>query len=63
MLGDDPDVLEAWVADMDFPCADPIRNAIARRVAGGFFGYADPPAALQPAIESWLHTQIGRAHV
>lgn len=54
----DPDVIEAWVADMDFPAADAIRDALARRTQGGFFGYADPPAALEPAIGQWLHDRF-----
>ncbi len=33
------DVLPAWVADMDFVAADPIRDAINERVAAGDLGY------------------------
>ena len=35
------DVLPAWVADMDFPVTDPIREHLERMVATSDFGYAD----------------------
>lgn len=35
------DVLPAWVADMDFPVADPIREYLERMVATSDFGYPD----------------------
>ncbi len=37
--GVDPDVLPAWVAEMDFAVAEPIREALARAVADGVTGY------------------------
>jgi len=40
----DPEVAEGtipmWVADMDFPCADPILKALHRRVERRIFGYS-----------------------
>ena len=33
------DVLPMWVADMDFPVAEPIRQALHRRVEHGVYGY------------------------
>lgn len=35
----DPDVLPLWVADMDFPVAEPIRAAIHEYADGDLFGY------------------------
>lgn len=37
----EPDVLPMWVADMDFPAADIILEAIQHRVKHGVFGYGD----------------------
>ncbi len=39
-------VLPMWVADMDFPVAEPILNALRQRVEHGVFGY---PAYAHPA--------------
>ncbi len=39
--GVDPDVLPAWVAEMDFAVAEPIQEALARAVADGVTGYPD----------------------
>ncbi|GAA2468772.1 aminotransferase class I/II-fold pyridoxal phosphate-dependent enzyme [Winogradskya humida] len=38
-----PDLLPAWVADMDFPVARPVRDAIHATVARGDLGYPDWP--------------------
>lgn len=35
------DVLPLWVADMDFPVAEPILQALQNRIAHGVFGYPD----------------------
>jgi cysteine-S-conjugate beta-lyase len=35
----DTDVLPMWVADMDYPVAEPVRAALQRRVEHGIFGY------------------------
>ncbi len=40
------DVLPLWVADMDFPAAEPILQALHQRVDHGFFGYARPSGDL-----------------
>jgi cystathionine beta-lyase len=41
----DPGVLPMWVADMDFPVAEPILQALRQRVDHGVFGY---PGYLHP---------------
>jgi cystathionine beta-lyase len=38
-----PDVLGAWVADMDFPVAEPIRRALRERVERSDLGYPQNP--------------------
>ena len=47
----DDDVLPAWVAEMDFPVAAPVREALAAAVARDDLGYASTDAArLGPAF-------------
>lgn len=45
--------LPMWVADMDFPTAPAVREAIERRAAHGVFGYSVIPAAWNSAIVDW----------
>ena len=40
---DDKEVLPMWVADMDFPTAPCIINALKKRVEHGIFGYTRVP--------------------
>ena len=37
----DADVLPLWVADMDYPVEEPVREALNRRIEHGVFGYPD----------------------
>jgi cystathionine beta-lyase len=46
------DVLPAWVAEMDFPLADPIRRALHEAIDAGDTGYASA-AGLGEAFASW----------
>ncbi|MDH7500925.1 MAG: PatB family C-S lyase [candidate division NC10 bacterium] len=48
------DVLPLWVADMDFPSAEPILRALHQRVEEGFFGYTQPPQELRLLIQERL---------
>ena len=41
--------LPMWVADMDFPTAPEIREALAKRLEHGIFGYADVSARWRSA--------------
>lgn len=50
------DVLPLWVADMDFPVAEPIRKAIRER-AEGFLGY--PPREGDPELKDLLREKAG----
>ncbi len=45
--------LPMWVADMDFPTAPPVREAIERRAAHGVFGYTDVPDSWYQAYADW----------
>ena len=47
-------VLPLWVADMDFKGAPAIREALARRVEHGVFGYTKVPDAYYDAIIHWF---------
>lgn len=46
----DSDVLPVWVADMDFPPAEPIRRALHAHLDHGSFGY--PPSGGHPGLVS-----------
>jgi len=44
------DVIPMWVADMDFPAARPIADAIQARAAHEFYGYTEPGDSLVQAV-------------
>lgn len=52
------DVLPLWVADMDFPCAEPIVEAVTRRAESGIYGYTIRTEEWFEAILGWY----GRRH-
>jgi cystathionine beta-lyase len=46
------DVIPMWVADMDFPTAEPIVEALKRRAEHPFYGYAMPgPSLIEAVVE------------
>jgi len=53
------DVLPLWVADMDFPTAQPIIDAVQRRTAEGIWGYAEQPASYFEALCDWQRRRNG----
>ena len=55
------DVLPLWVADMDFRVAPAIEEALARRVAHGVFGYAEPWPSLVASVVDHLAAEYGWA--
>ena len=56
------DVLPMWVADMDFRTAEPIIEALRRRVEHGIFGYTRVPDAYYEALIRWFeHRRFHRA--
>ena len=50
MLFGDDDVIPMWVADMDFPTAQPIIEALKKRAEHPFYGYTMTPPTLLKAI-------------
>ena len=44
------DLIGMWVADMDFPCPDPVLNAIKKRLEHPILGYYTPPESAYTAI-------------
>ena len=53
------DVLPMWVADMDFLPPQPVRDALAERVALGLFGYEFPTHELAEIVCDWLARRHG----
>ncbi len=54
-----PDVLPFWVADMDFPCAQPIVAALQERVKHRVYGYTERSPSFSDAITAWLEKRHG----
>ena len=48
------DVIPMWVADMDFPTADFIREAIIERAKGDVYGYTFREDAYFDSIVQWI---------
>ena len=55
------DVIPLWVADMDFPSAEPIVQALHHRTDHRIYGYTRAPQALRHAICQRLKTLYGWA--
>lgn len=55
----DPDMLPLWVADMDFPAAPCIQQALQRRLDHGVFGYVHVPESYYQAIIRWFSRRHG----
>jgi len=53
------DILPFWVADMDFPVPDFIREAIAARLEHPILGYTRTPETAVDAFQSWLQRDHG----
>ena len=51
--------LPMWVADMDFPTAPEIREALAKRLEHGIFGYSDVSARWRSAYVNWWKERHG----
>ena len=43
-----------WVADMDFPTAPCVQEALQRAVSHGIFGYSESGSAYFDAVASWF---------
>lgn len=55
----DADVLPLWVADMDFPTAPCIVEALQKRVAEGVFGYVKVSESYYEALAGWFADRHG----
>ena len=53
------DVLPFWVADMDFPTAEPIVEALRERAGHGIFGYTDIKDDYREIIARWFQRHHG----
>ena len=51
--------LPMWVADMDFPCPQPVLEALAERAAHGIYGYTSPSSAYFQSITEWMRRRQG----
>lgn len=51
------DLLPMWVAEMDFPTAPEVLDAMMQRVQHGIFGYTYRSESYQQAIVDWYKTQ------
>jgi len=55
------DVLAMWVADMDFPCPEPVLEALRRRLDHPILGYSFAPDSLYQAIIDRMQRLYGWA--
>ena len=54
-------VLPAWVADMDFPAPEAVREAVRARAEHGVFGYTVRTAGYDRAVVDWMARRFGWA--
>ena len=57
--GKPSDALPLWIADMDFPSPEEVRNALRNKIDHGIFGYSDPKESYFQAISKWCKEQYG----
>ena len=55
--GKPKDVLSLWVADMDFPTAPAILEALHAKVNHGIFGYSVPDENFYETVKNWQKTE------
>ncbi|MGI6216040.1 MAG: MalY/PatB family protein [Coriobacteriales bacterium] len=58
-MGHDPDELPMWVADMDFPTAPCVVDAIKEYSSKGFFGYSDNKEDYTDVVIDWFSRRYG----
>ncbi|SDK08294.1 MalY/PatB family protein [Sediminibacillus albus] len=51
------DVLPMWVADMDIPVPEPVRNALVSRAEHGIFGYTVTDHLINQSVSNWMKTR------
>jgi len=52
-------LLPMWVADMDFPCPEPVVEALVTRAQHRLFGYTSPTVSYYNAIVNWMKRRHG----
>ncbi len=52
-------LLPMWVADMDFPCPEPVVEALVARAQHRLFGYTSPTDSYYNAIVNWMKKRHG----
>jgi cystathionine beta-lyase len=52
-------LLPMWVADMDFPCPEPVVEALIARAQHRLFGYTSPTDSYYNAIVNWMKKRHG----
>ncbi len=52
-------VLPLWVADMDFPCPEPVVDAVTEIARMGVYGYAFPPPSYYDSVVRWMKRRHG----
>ena len=57
--GDPDDMIQLWVADMDFSTAPAVISALRRRVDHGVFGYTYVPETYYDALTAWFSRRHG----
>ena len=55
----DGEIIPMWVADMDFPAAPFIREALRKRLDHGVFGYTVVPQGWYDCVTRWFGTRHG----
>ena len=53
------DLIPLWIADMDFPTARPIIEAMAERNKNGIFGYTSRPDSYFESVRDWQAKRNG----
>ena len=53
------DIIPLWVADMDFPTAQPVIDAICKRAKSGIYGYTLPPSSYFESVRDWQKKRNG----
>lgn len=59
LLGKREGLVPLWGADMDFPTAQPIIDALVDRAKNGIFGYEFASPAYFAAVQGWLFGHFG----
>ncbi|MFC5602032.1 MalY/PatB family protein [Sporosarcina koreensis] len=55
----DPDLVAAWVADMEFKAPEAVLDALHQRIAHGVFGYSFVPESFYGAFIDWEKSRHG----